>query len=79
MIFFTLSVTRAKIVVCISFNLNKIGQTEKNMIRPFCEDKHFTASVHFLFGCKILINHFDNTFAFFHDFQTRTVTSCSNE
>ena len=46
--------TRAKIVVCILFYLNKIGQTEYNMIRPFCEDKHFTAVVHFRFGRKTL-------------------------
>ena len=34
------------------------------MIRPFCEDKHFTAAVHFRFGCKTLKNHFDNTLHF---------------
>ena len=56
--------TRAKIVVCILFYLNKIGQTEKNMIRPFCEDKHFTAAVHFRFRCKTLKNHFNDTLHF---------------
>ena len=57
--------TRAEIVACILFHLNKIGQTEKNMIHPFCEDKYFTAAAHFRFGCKILKNHFDNIFCIF--------------
>ena len=47
--------------------------------RPFCEDKHFTAVVHFRIGCKTLKNHFDNTLHFFPNFQTRTVTSSGNE
>ena len=40
------------------------------MIRPFCEDKHFTAAVHFRFGCKTLKNHFDITF---YDLAARNV------
>ena len=46
------SVARAKIVVCILFYLNKNNLTEKNLIRPFCDDKHFTAAAHFRFECK---------------------------
>ena len=34
------------------------------MIRPFCEDKHFTATVHFWFGCKTLKDHVDDTLHF---------------
>ena len=56
--------TLAISVVCILFYLNKIGQTEENMIRPFCDDKHFTAAVRFRFGCKTLKNHFDDTLHF---------------
>ena len=39
-------VARVKIFVCILFYLNKIAQTEQNLIRPFCDDKHFTAAEH---------------------------------
>ena len=41
-----------KIVVCILFHLNKIAQTESNLIRPFFDDKHFTAAAHFRFEYK---------------------------
>ena len=34
------------------------------MIRPFCGDRHFTAAVHFRFGCKTLKNHVDDTLHF---------------
>ena len=46
--------THAKMSVCILFYLNKIGHTEKSMIRAFCDDKHFTAAVHSLFGCLLV-------------------------
>ena len=46
------SVALAKIVVCILFYLNKYNLTGKNLIRPFCDDKYFTAAVHFRFECK---------------------------
>ena len=45
-------VVHAKFVVCILFYLNKIAQTEENLIRPFCDDKHSTAAKHFRFECK---------------------------
>ena len=35
------------------------------MIRPFCDNKHFTAIVHFRFGYKTKKNHFDDTSHFF--------------
>ena len=39
-------------------------QDRPNMIRPFCEDRHFTAAVHFRFGCKTLKNHVEDTLHF---------------
>ena len=41
------------------FYLNKIAQTEFNLIRPICDDKHFTAAAHFRFECKTLKCQFD--------------------
>ena len=41
-----------------------LSEQEENVIRPFCNDKHFTAVVHFRFGCKTLKNHFDDTLHF---------------
>ena len=132
--FYNSSVARAKIVVCILFYLKKNDLTEYNLIRPFCDVKHFTAAVHFRFlrgrgfeshrrhcvvslskninpslvlvqprktrpfitervlmGCKEsnqkktsgfivkLKKSIKRHFAFFFNFQTRTVTSSSNE
>ena len=60
------------------FYLNKIAQTEKNLIRPFCDDKHFTAVAHFTFECNIK-SQFDGTLhCFFFNFQTRIVMLSSN-
>ena len=42
--------------VWILFYLNKIAQTELNLIRPFCDDKHFTAAAHFRLNVKLKVN-----------------------
>ena len=47
-------VARAKFVICILFYLNKISQTEWNLIRPFCDDKHFTAAAHLGLKVKLI-------------------------
>ena len=43
------SVACAKVVASILFYLNMIGQTEYNLIRPFCDEKRFTTVGHFRF------------------------------
>ena len=53
-----------------------IGQTQKSLISPVCDDKHFKAAAHFRFECETLKI---NLSAFFFNFQNRTVTSSGNE
>ena len=59
--------------------MKKIAQTELNLIRPFCGDKHFTAAAHFLFEYKTFKKvNLKVTLHYFFNFQARTVTSSSN-
>ena len=55
------------------------NRTEQNLIRPFCDDKHFTAAAHFIFECKTLKVNLTVLCTTFFNFETKTVTSSSNE
>ena len=77
--FRTASAAHDKIVEIILIYLKMIDQTQWSLIRPICDDKHFTAAAHFWFECETLKNQFDSTFVFNFNFQNNIVTSSGNE